>query len=177
MVVFSTITVNILGQPEVIPVDTHVHQIAMKHYGFRGVSGNKQAMSPKLYNAISERLYEVWGDYAGWAHSVRLMHQLKEHAVYCLQVLFTADLKAFSGYGLLTPTSSPSKEASVTFSQTSECYPSPSLPSSRKRKVKQVSTPGVLEQGSASEDHLQVTEASSLAERVKKRRRTPHVHR
>jgi len=49
----------------------------MKHYGFRGVSGTKQAMSPKLYNAISERLYEVWGDYAGWAHSVRLMHQLK----------------------------------------------------------------------------------------------------
>jgi len=134
----------------------------MKHYGFRGVSGNKQAMSPKLYGAISERLYEIWGDYAGWAHSV----------------LFTADLKAFSEYGLLTPTSSPSKSASAPVSQTSERYPSPPLPSPRKRKVKQVSTLDVLEKGSAShtEDH-QVTKASSLAERVKKRRRAPYVHR
>jgi hypothetical protein len=44
----------------------------MKHYGFRGVSGTKQAMSPKLYDSISEKFYNVWGDYAGWAHSVRL---------------------------------------------------------------------------------------------------------
>jgi N-glycosylase/DNA lyase len=61
-------------KPEVIPVDTHVHQIAMKHYGFRGASGTKQAMSPKLYEAISEKFYIVWGEYAGWAHSVSLMH-------------------------------------------------------------------------------------------------------
>jgi len=147
-----------LDKSEVIPVDTHVHQIAMKHYGFRGVSGNKQAMSPKLYDAISERLYEVWGDYAGWAHSV----------------LFTADLKAFSGYGLLTPTS-PSKGASGASSQTSERYPLPSLPSPRKRKVKQVSTLDVQEQECAP--HTENPEASSLAERVKKRRRAPHVHK
>ena len=42
----------------------------MKHYGFRDVSGTKQAMSPKLYEAISEKFHSIWGDYAGWAHSV-----------------------------------------------------------------------------------------------------------
>ena len=58
-------------QAEVIPVDTHVLQIATKHYGFRGgVSGTKQAMSPKLYEAISDKFHGVWGNYAGWAHSV-----------------------------------------------------------------------------------------------------------
>jgi hypothetical protein len=58
-------------QAEVIPVDTHVLQIATKHYGFRGgVSGTKQAMSPKLYEAISEKFHGVWGNYSGWAHSV-----------------------------------------------------------------------------------------------------------
>jgi N-glycosylase/DNA lyase len=45
----------------------------MKHYGFRGASGTKQAMSPKLYEAISGKFYDVWGEYAGWAHSVRLI--------------------------------------------------------------------------------------------------------
>ncbi|KAI9508280.1 DNA glycosylase [Russula earlei] len=137
-----------LDKPEVIPVDTHVHQIAKKHYGFRGASGTKQAMSPGLYDAIGESLQNIWGDYAGWAHSV----------------LFTADLKAFSGYGLLTPNPSPSKCA--TLSRTSQGNLLPPVHPARKRKVQQVCT---LEQGSSS--HPEVTGPSSLAERVKKRRR------
>ena len=31
-------------------------------------------MSPKLYDAISEKFQNVWGNYAGWAHSVRLLY-------------------------------------------------------------------------------------------------------
>lgn len=27
-------------------------------------------MTPKLYDALSEKLGGIWGDYAGWAHSV-----------------------------------------------------------------------------------------------------------
>ena len=56
-------------QPEVIPVDTHVHQIAVKHYGMSTKS--KMTMSPKLYDEVNNRLAAVWGPYAGWAHSVR----------------------------------------------------------------------------------------------------------
>ncbi len=58
-----------LGKKEVIPVDTHVHQIASKHYGMKLASG-KGTMTPKLYEAVNEKLTAVWGDYAGWAHTV-----------------------------------------------------------------------------------------------------------
>jgi len=142
-----------LDKPEVIPVDTHVHQIVVKHYGFRGASGTKQAMSPKLYDAISEKFYNVWGAYAGWAHSV----------------LFTADLKAFSDYGLLTPSPSPSKI--TTFSKPPKGRPSALVESPGKRRAKQVRTRDALEQGIALRTEDNPIEASSLAERVKKRRR------
>ncbi|KAJ8078900.1 8-oxoguanine glycosylase ogg1 [Marasmius tenuissimus] len=77
-----------LDKKEVIPCDTHVHQIAVKHYGVK--SSGKSTMSPKLYEEINTKLVNVWGPYAGWAHSV----------------LFTSDLKSFSSYGV-TPTPSP----------------------------------------------------------------------
>lgn len=56
-----------------MPVDTHVHQIAHKHYGVRMASGGKTgkvAMTAKLYDEVSTKLADVWGEYAGWAHSV-----------------------------------------------------------------------------------------------------------
>ncbi|ESK94507.1 n-glycosylase dna lyase [Moniliophthora roreri MCA 2997] len=71
-----------LDKKEVIPCDTHVHQIAVKHYGVKGSFG-KTTMTPKLYEEINTKLVRVWGDYAGWAHSV----------------LFTSDLKSFASYG------------------------------------------------------------------------------
>ncbi|KAG2111701.1 DNA glycosylase [Suillus discolor] len=75
-----------LDKKEVIPVDTHVHQIAIKHYGLRTVGGSKgkSAMTPRIYNEVATKLADIWGGYAGWAHTV----------------LFTADLKAFSSFGI-----------------------------------------------------------------------------
>ncbi|KAJ7097823.1 N-glycosylase/DNA lyase [Mycena belliarum] len=61
-----------LDKKEVIPVDTHVQQIAIKHYGLKGSLSSKATMTPKLYEEIRSRLFAVWGDYAGWAHSVRV---------------------------------------------------------------------------------------------------------
>ncbi|KAG2078155.1 N-glycosylase/DNA lyase [Suillus decipiens] len=79
-----------LDKKEVIPVDTHVHQIAIKHYGLRTASGSKGkgVMTPRIYNEVATKLADIWGEYAGWAHSV----------------LFTADLKAFSSFGIEPPT-------------------------------------------------------------------------
>ena len=57
-------------QKEVIPVDTHVHQIAMKHYGMNGSLKGKTAMNPKLYEVVSSKLTDIWGNYAGWAQTV-----------------------------------------------------------------------------------------------------------
>ncbi|KAG8892080.1 8-oxoguanine glycosylase ogg1, partial [Tulasnella sp. 403] len=52
----------------VVPVDTHVYQIAVKHYGLKG-SSSKTNMTPTLYTQVAEKLTKVWGEYAGWAHS------------------------------------------------------------------------------------------------------------
>lgn len=71
-----------LGWGEAVPVDTHVWQIAMRDYKFGGKSKNK-TLTKALYDAVGEHFRSLWGEQAGWAHSV----------------LFTADLKAFSEQG------------------------------------------------------------------------------
>ena len=58
-------------QKEVVPVDTHVYQIAVKHYGLRGTGGKKATMTPKLYEEVNAKFFSIWGEYAGWAHTVR----------------------------------------------------------------------------------------------------------
>ncbi|KAE9409585.1 hypothetical protein BT96DRAFT_953445 [Gymnopus androsaceus JB14] len=81
------------AQTAVVPVDTHVHQIAIKHYGMKGSGKGKTNMTPKLYEELSAKFVQVWGPYAGWAHSV----------------LFTSDLKSFALHGL--PELSPPQES------------------------------------------------------------------
>ncbi|TRM62625.1 DNA glycosylase [Schizophyllum amplum] len=64
-----------LDKREVIPVDTHVHQIAVKHYGLKSgakSSNGKTPMTPKIYDEVNTKLVAIWGDYAGWAHSVSI---------------------------------------------------------------------------------------------------------
>ncbi|CAH0049775.1 unnamed protein product [Clonostachys solani] len=66
-----------LGWGESVPVDTHVWQIAQRDYKF----GKKaKTFNKAMYDAVGDHFRDLWGKYAGWAHSV----------------LFTADLKAFS---------------------------------------------------------------------------------
>ncbi|KAM6501167.1 DNA glycosylase [Amanita muscaria] len=79
-----------LDKKEVVPIDTHVYQLAVKYYGVKAPSKGKATMSNKIYDEVSAKLHSIWGEYAGWAHSV----------------MFTSDLKSFSSYGLPTPSSS-----------------------------------------------------------------------
>ncbi|KIJ69005.1 hypothetical protein HYDPIDRAFT_80079 [Hydnomerulius pinastri MD-312] len=148
-----------LDKREVIPVDTHVHQIATKHYGLRppGGSKGKTAMTPKLYDEINTKLADIWGDYAGWAHSV----------------LFTSDLKVFSSYGIpMSPSSSTEATPSVTPSDT----PSRSKRSRKKALLDADALPVIVEpEVSKSDLSAPLHIDSSLAERVKKRRRTVEV--
>ena len=67
-----------LGWGEAVPVDTHVWQIAQRDYKFG--KGKHSSLTKATYDAIGTRFRELWGQEAGWAHSV----------------LFTADLRAFS---------------------------------------------------------------------------------
>ena len=54
-----------------IPVDTHVFQIATKDY-LHHLRACK-TVTPKVYNEISEHFIKVFGEYAGWAHSVSII--------------------------------------------------------------------------------------------------------
>ncbi|EJD42201.1 DNA glycosylase [Auricularia subglabra TFB-10046 SS5] len=146
-----------LDKREVVPVDTHVYQIALKHYGFRvpgsptkGGNG-KPAMTPKIYDAVANKFVDLWGDYAGWAHSV----------------LFTADLKSFASYGIVAPTPSPAVSPSKPGAATPlGASPSPS-PTKRKRAARATAAPV----DSTNIELDAETEGDDLASRVKARKR------
>ncbi|KAJ5099313.1 N-glycosylase/DNA lyase [Penicillium argentinense] len=67
-----------LGWGESVPVDTHVWQIAQRDYRF-GKSSQK-TLNKTTYDAVANHFRKLWGQEAGWAHSV----------------LFTADLRSFA---------------------------------------------------------------------------------
>lgn len=67
-----------LGWGESVPIDTHVWQIAVRDYKFG--KGKHRSLTKATYDAVANHFRKLWGQEAGWAHSV----------------LFTADLKAFS---------------------------------------------------------------------------------
>jgi len=67
-----------LGWGEAVPVDTHVWQIAQRDYRFG--KGKHASLTKAIYDAVGAKFRSLWGNEAGWAHSV----------------LFTADLRAFS---------------------------------------------------------------------------------
>ena len=71
-----------LDQPSAIPVDTHVWQIATRDYKFKHKGKKVSSLTKDVYQGIGELFRGLWGEYAGWAHSV----------------LFTADLRAFREY-------------------------------------------------------------------------------
>lgn len=67
-----------LGWGESVPVDTHVWQIAQRDYKFAIKKG--KTLNKDTYVAVGDHFRNLWGKYAGWAHSV----------------LFTADLREFA---------------------------------------------------------------------------------
>jgi len=66
-----------LDKTEAIPIDTHMWQIALRDY-LPHLKKNK-TVTDKAYREIGDFFREMYGEYAGWAHTV----------------LFSADLKRF----------------------------------------------------------------------------------
>ncbi|KAJ3507270.1 hypothetical protein NLJ89_g6401 [Agrocybe chaxingu] len=154
-----------MDKKEVVPVDTHVYQIAVKHYGLKSATGGKPNMTPKLYEQVNAKFFSIWGDYAGWAHTV----------------LFTADLKSFSSYGLNTPPSqplagkSPKKKSKTTAATLDIGIPTPPLtpgpsPLKRSRESDKFEEEDPMSM-SISQLCEETSDSLSLADRVKKRRR------
>ncbi|KAG8725710.1 8-oxoguanine glycosylase ogg1, partial [Ceratobasidium sp. 428] len=162
-----------LDKAEVVPVDTHVQQIATKMYGFKSRAGQSKSMTPKLYSEIATKFADAWGPYAGWAHSV----------------LFTADLKSFANFGLEqsiaaeasnTTLPLPSPAPGLDVNPLDKKAPTgsiaaPSKPQARKRKRAAVDASGLMTQTpsmtSIKEPQAELDEPMSLAERVKRRRK------
>jgi len=67
-----------LDQPSSVPVDTHVFQIAKQYLPHLN---NTKTVTSKVYTEIGDHFRGLYGEYAGWAHSV----------------LFSADLKHLQG--------------------------------------------------------------------------------
>ena len=70
-----------LDKQDVIPVDTHVWQIAVRDYKFRFEGKIPKTISLPVYKAVSRHFFERFGKYSGWAHTV----------------LFAADLRVIEG--------------------------------------------------------------------------------
>lgn len=62
-----------LGFDHVVPVDTHVRQIAIKKFNF---SCNTKSISPKNYRTIQKLFTDTYGDYAGWAQQFLFMQEI-----------------------------------------------------------------------------------------------------
>lgn len=64
-----------LGHLEAVPIDTHVYKIAAVHY--LPHLRNKKSVTDKMYMEIGNHFRELFGDLAGWAHTVSYKSLLK----------------------------------------------------------------------------------------------------
>lgn len=66
-----------LDKHDIVPVDTHVYQIAIRDYKFKGRKDLK-TMNKKTYHDIRLFFKEIFGDFAGWAQSVLFTSDLSD---------------------------------------------------------------------------------------------------
>ncbi|CAF4243497.1 unnamed protein product [Rotaria socialis] len=62
-----------LGKQDVVPVDTHIHAIAVTHYGQR----KKIQLNASNYDGISSFFEQLWQPYAGWAQAAAFSNELR----------------------------------------------------------------------------------------------------
>lgn len=67
-----------LGFPATIPVDTHIHQVAKTYLPHLTKA---KTLNDKVYSEITTFFKELYGPYAGWAHSVSKLNELYLHTI------------------------------------------------------------------------------------------------
>ncbi|ODV89945.1 hypothetical protein CANCADRAFT_98237 [Tortispora caseinolytica NRRL Y-17796] len=81
-----------LDKPDAVPVDTHVWQIAQRDYKF-SKGRNLKSLNKEVYDAIGDFFRDLWGPYAGWAHSVLFAADLPDLALQVSSVNTKAEVK------------------------------------------------------------------------------------
>ncbi|CAF1081974.1 unnamed protein product [Rotaria sordida] len=66
-----------LGKQDVVPVDTHIHSIAMTHYGHYNENVKKQQLTTANYNDISSFFEQLWQPLSGWAQAAAFSNELR----------------------------------------------------------------------------------------------------
>ncbi|GME66713.1 unnamed protein product [[Candida] boidinii] len=59
---------------DIVPIDTHVFQIAKKNYKFNKYN----SITNKNYIILKKFFKDLWGDYAGWAHTILFTAELND---------------------------------------------------------------------------------------------------
>jgi N-glycosylase/DNA lyase len=69
-----------LGKQDVVPVDTHIHSIAVTYYGQK-----KLQLNTTNYDIISSFFEQLWKPFAGWAQAVNfLLKTLRSNYLFLL---------------------------------------------------------------------------------------------
>lgn len=63
-----------LGKQNVVPVDTHIHSIAVTHYGHE----KKRQLTAGNYDDISTFFEQLWQPLAGWAQAAAFSNELRD---------------------------------------------------------------------------------------------------
>ncbi|CAK9442234.1 uncharacterized protein LODBEIA_P59770 [Lodderomyces beijingensis] len=66
-----------LDKHEVVPIDTHVYQIAVRDYKYRGKRDVK-TLNKEMHLSIRGFFRDIFGEYAGWAQSVLFAADLSD---------------------------------------------------------------------------------------------------
>lgn len=66
-----------LDQLNVVPVDTHVWQVAQERYMRNTDIQNVKTLTPKVYRQVSDHLTKMWGPDAGWAHTFVFFNRIE----------------------------------------------------------------------------------------------------
>ncbi|KAI8873200.1 DNA glycosylase [Ramicandelaber brevisporus] len=104
-----------LDKHDAIPVDTHVWQIVVRDYKFKGGSGKTLTVS--MHPLIRQALKDVFGVYCGWAQSV----------------LFASDLKSLQENGTKNANDAKDNSAKVTATKKTKAKPVSSQPKSEEK--------------------------------------------
>ena len=64
-----------LEKHRAIPVDTHVWQFAVEHY--MPELRDAKSVTPKIMRAVEDKMFDIFGPYAGWAHNAMFIAELK----------------------------------------------------------------------------------------------------